>query len=203
MREAGERIDWQQAYAVLERARRAMEFGDEPPVEEVQRILRERARALARPLAEAPTPTDVVELLVFALGGERYAIEAAHVLEVVPLGELTPVPGAPAHVLGVVNHRGRILPVMDLRRLLELAGQGVTEGGRVVAVQAGGMTFGILANAVAGLIEVGADEVAPPAPALSRRGQTFVRGVTAEMVALLDLGALARDPGLLVNEEVG
>jgi len=203
MREAGEGIDWQQAYAVLERARRALESGGEPPVEEVQRILRERARALARPLAEAPTPTDVVELLVFALGGERYAIETAHVLEVVSFGELTPVPGAPAHVLGVVNHRGRILPVMDLRRLLELAGQGVTEGGRVVAVEAEGMTFGILADAVAGTVRLGSHEVAPPPASLTGDRLAFIRGVTGEMVAVLDLEALARDPRITVNDEVG
>src|SRR3990172_12567895 len=115
--------------------------------EEVKRILRERAEALAKPVEEARTPTEPLELLVFSLAGERYGIETAQVLEVVPLRGLTPVPCTPPFVLGVVNHRGRIRPVLDLRRLFELATPGVPEGGRVVAVEAGGMTFGIFADA--------------------------------------------------------
>jgi purine-binding chemotaxis protein CheW len=179
------------------------EAGVERPPEEVKRILKERAQALARPLEAAPNPTEVLELLVFALGGERYGIETAHVLEVVPLRELTPVPSTPPFVLGVVNHRGRILPVLDLRRLLDLAGQEVTEGSRVVAVRAGGMTFGIFADAVTGVVRVRTHEAASPPGTLTGNRPAFIRGVTGEMVAVLDLEALARDPRIAVNEEIG
>lgn len=200
---AGRTFDWQEAYARLERARRALEAGAERPPEEVARILRERAAALARPLEEAVPPAEVVELLVFSLAGERYGIETAHVLEVVPLRELTPVPCTPPFVLGVVNHRGRILPVLDFRRLLELAADGVAEGSRVVAAEAGGMTFGVYADAVAGTVRVGAHEVGPPPLTLAADRRTWIRGVTGEMVAVLDLDAVARDPRIVVNDEVG
>jgi len=203
MKDARQGIEWQQAYALLERARRVIETGAELPPEDVKRILRERAQALAKPLEEAPTAIEVLELLVFSLDGERYGIETAHVLEVVPLRELTPVPGTPSFVLGVINYRGRILPVLDLRRLFDLAGQGMTEGSRVVAVEAGGMTFGIFADAVAGTIRVGTDEVAPPPVTLTGDRQAFIQGITGEMVAVLDLKALVRHPRIMVNEEVG
>lgn len=186
---------------MMKEARPAIPGASRSP-QEVKRILRERAQALAKPL-EAPAPTEVLDLLVFFLAGERYGIETAHVLEVVPLRELTPVPCTPSFVLGVINHRGRILPVLDLRRLFELAGQGITEGSRIVAVEAGGMTFGIFADAVAGTVRVGAHEVVPPPTALTGDRQVFIQGVTGEMVAVLDLEALARDPRILVNEEVG
>jgi chemotaxis signal transduction protein len=93
--------------------------------------------------------------------------------------------------------------VLDLRRLLDLAGQEVAEGGRVVAVEAGGMTFGIFAQTVAGTVTVGAHEVAPPPVVLTGDRQTFLRGVTGEMVAVLDLEALARDGRITVADEVG
>jgi len=173
------------------------------PPEEVKRILRERAEALAKPMEEARTPAEPLELLVFSLAGERYGIETAHVLEVVPLRGLTSVPCTPPFLLGVVNHRGRILPVLDLRRLFELAGQGIAKGGRVVAVAVGGMAFGIFADAVAGSVRLGADEVAPPPVSLARDRQAFIRGITGGMVAVLDLEALASDPRITVNEEVG
>jgi purine-binding chemotaxis protein CheW len=114
-----------------------------------------------------------------------------------------PVPGTPSFVLGVMNHRGRILPVLDVRGLFELAGRGVPEGSRVLAVEAGGMTFGVFAEAVIGTVTVGAHELAPPPVILPADRQAFLRGVTGEMVAVLDLEVLARDPRITVNDEVG
>ena len=142
------------------------------------------------------------DLLVFSVGAERYGIETDHVVEVIPLRELTPVPCTPASVLGVVNHRGRILPVLDLRRLFDLADQGVAEGSRVVAVEARGMTFGIFAGAVTGTVRIGVEEVAPSPATSAADRQGLIRGVTGEMVAVLDLDALSRDPRITVNEEV-
>lgn len=203
MNEARPAIDWQEAYARLERARRALETGGDLPAEEVKRVLSDRARALARPVEEAPAPTEVLDLLVFSLAGERYAVETAHVVEVLPLRGLTPVPCTPPLVLGVVNHRGRILPVLDFRRLFQLAGGEVTEGSRVVAVEAGGMAFGVFAEAVAGTVRIGAQGLAPPPAGLTGAHQAFIRGVTGEMVAVLDLAALVRDPRITVKDEAG
>ncbi|MBI2494179.1 MAG: chemotaxis protein CheW, partial [Candidatus Rokubacteria bacterium] len=87
------------------------------PADETARILQDRARALAKPLEEPSAPGETLDLLLFGLAGERYGIDAAHVLEVVQLPELVPVPCTPPVVLGVVNHRGRVLTVLDLRRL--------------------------------------------------------------------------------------
>jgi len=196
-----DRVQWQAAYSRLEQTRRTLEAGGSLPSEEVKRILRDRAQALAKPLAEARTPAEVLDLLVFSLAGERYGIETTYVLEVIPLRELTPVPCTPPVILGVVNHRGHILPVLDLRRLFELPGQGVTEGGQVVAVEAGGMTFGVFTDSVAGTIRVAADKIALPPVTLTGDRHAFIRGVTGEMIAVLDFEALARDPRIVVNQE--
>ena len=195
-------LDWQEICARLARARRALEPDETLPPEEVGRILRERALAVAKPVEEARNPAELLELLILSLGGERYGIETVHVLEVAPLRDLTPVPCTPPFVLGVVHHRGRILPVLALRSLLELGGQGVADGRWVVAVDVAGMTLGILADAVAGIARVAAQELAPPPVALTGARGAFTRGVTGEMVAVLDLEGLARDRRLMVNEEV-
>lgn len=197
-------FDWEAAYARLEAFGRALEETVEPAPEEVRRILRERALSLARPQETAPAPSEGPELVVFSLGEERYGIEAAHVHQVVPLRELTRVPCTPPFVLGVINHRGRILAVLDLRRFLNLSGlsgQDTPEGGRVVVVDAGGMTFGIRADSVAGIHKEAARELAPPPVTLASAGRAFVRGVAGDMIAVLDAEALARDPGIRVQEE--
>src|SRR3972149_2810460 len=132
------------------------------PREEVQRILKKRAEALARALQERQTLAEPLELLVFSLAGERYAVDTAHVQDVAPLREITSLPCTPSFVLGVVNHRGRILPVLDFRRLFGLAGEGVPEGARLVAAEAGGMRFAIFADNVAGTALVELRDVTPP-----------------------------------------
>nr|MBI3611958.1 purine-binding chemotaxis protein CheW [Nitrospirota bacterium] len=205
MKEAEQGIDWPKAYARLEETRRTLDAAMEHTPEEVKRILRERAKALAKPLKEPAPRSEVLDLLVFSLAGERYAVETASVLEVVLLRDLTPVPCAPPTILGVVNHRGRILPVLDFRRLLDLTGQEVGEKRWVVVVEAERMTFGIGAEAVMGTIRIQASDLAPPPGTLAGDHQAFTRGVTGktgEMVVVMDLVTLAHDPRITVNEEV-
>lgn len=189
---ARQTVDWGEADAGAERA-----------PDEARRILVERARALAKPLDEAPSPGAIVEVLVFSLSGERYGIRAASVLEVIPLRDLVPVPGTPPAVLGIMNHRGRVLPVLDLRRVFELTGEGAGDSGRVVAARSGGSTFGLFAETIVAVVTVDAQALSAR-PSGSRGGRDpFVLAVTSDMVAVLDIEALADDPRITVNAEMG
>lgn len=195
--------DWQEVHARLEQARLTMDSSGELQSTEVARILTDRALTLAKPLKDgAPSMEEMIELLVVSLGGERFGIETLYALEAISLRELIPVPCTPAFVLGVVNYRGRILAILDLRRILNLPGEGVMEGSKVVAVEAGGMTLGILVNTVVGTISVLTSKVAPPPEALTGLRLALTRGVTEEFITVLDLHALARAPEILVNEQV-
>lgn len=199
MTTAGDGIDWSAAHEQLARARRALEAPDVRSTEEAARVLAQRARALALPKATPVAPAERLELLVFTVCGERYGAPSASVLDVLRLRGVTRVPGTPAAVAGVVTHRGRILTVLDLCTLLELPGGAGAPHERIVAVEAGGTSYGLLAQSVEGFAQVGAD-LTPPAPDdVHRFG--FVRGATADMVAVLDLEALLRDPRVIVDEE--
>lgn len=203
MNERARAAGWQEVHTRLERARLAMESGGELPPEEIARILRDRARALATP-PEAATPSaETIELLVFVLAGERFGIETDQVLEAASLREWISVPCTPAFVLGVINYRGRIVTVLDMRRLLDLPGDGVAEDRKVIAVEAGGMTFGIMADTVAGVLSVPSRTVAPPPEALTGLRLVLTSGITEDLIPVLDLDALARTPEILVNDEVG
>ena len=87
--------------------------------EDAQRILEARARRLAQP-PDAPIAGEMLELVILALGTERLGVDVRHVQEIQPLGELTPVPGVAAFWAGLINLRGRLYPVLDLRRYLGL-----------------------------------------------------------------------------------
>jgi purine-binding chemotaxis protein CheW len=166
------------------------------------RILRERAVALARAPEAAAAPGASLELLEFKLASERYAVETRHVVEVHPLRDLTPLPGTPAFIRGIVNLRGRILPVFDLKKFFDLPEQGLTDLHRIIVVRGNDLELGLLADVVASVRRVRLDSLAPALPTLSEIGAGYLRGVSEERLVVLDLDRILADPRILVDDEV-
>ncbi len=116
-------------------------------------------------------------------------------------GELTPLPLVPDFLLGVVYHQGRIVPVFDLRRLMDLAGHAWQAGEPVVVVETAGIVFALRADAVIGTRRIGAEELGPlPSGAAPHRGAWF-RGLSADMILVVDLAALAGDPRIAIDDD--
>src|SRR5688572_32040879 len=109
-------------------------------------VLEARARQLAQEAVEPPRAGEVLELVGFALAGERDGIESRFVCEVARLTRFTPVPGTPPFVLGVTSLRGEILALFDLRHLLGVVAEGVTDLGRIVVLGEHRREFGLLAD---------------------------------------------------------
>ena len=99
-----------------------------------QKILGERARELAETMEVQESADDIVEVVEFVLAYEKYAIESSHVNEVYPMKEYTTLPGTPNFVLGIINMRGSILTVMDIRGFFNLPVEGISNLNRVVVV---------------------------------------------------------------------
>jgi len=165
-------------------------------------ILRERARLLARVPEREPVTGTVLELLEFSLAQERYAVENRFVLEVCPLKELTPLPCTPPFLLGIVNVRGRILPVLDLKRFFDLPENGLTDLHRIILVRGAGLELGLLADAITGVRSMAADSLQPSLPTLTGIREDYLKGVTAERLVVLDLARILADPKIVVHEEV-
>jgi purine-binding chemotaxis protein CheW len=165
-------------------------------VTDSREVLRERARQLARVIAEPPRAGEVLELVGFVLAGERYAIESRFVREVARLTRFTPVPGTPGYVLGVTNLRGEILALFDLRHLLGVVTEGVTDLGRVVVLGESRREFGLLADAASEILYVPGASLAQPETAW---GRAYLQGVTPDGVVGLSGEALLRDPRLTLD----
>jgi purine-binding chemotaxis protein CheW len=166
------------------------------------RILRERAVALARAPRVDASPDGQLELLEFKLASERYALETRHVVEVHPLRELTPLPGTPPFIRGIVNLRGRILPVFDLKKFFGLPEQGVTDLHRIIVVRGNDLELGLLADVVAGVRTIALESLSPPPPTLSDIAAAYLKGVTDERLVVLDLDRILADPKIVVNDAV-
>jgi purine-binding chemotaxis protein CheW len=170
-------------------------------LEEAARILQVRAQTLAQQPAEEREGT-TAEVVIFTLGDEVYGIEAIHVENIYPLEGLTPVPCTPDFVVGVVNLRGRIFSVVDLHSFMGLAGITVDENTQVIAASVAGLDIGILANDVRSVGPLALDKLEPALPTVTHIAAEYTRGLTPEMVVLLDLEALMRDRRMVVHEEV-
>jgi purine-binding chemotaxis protein CheW len=168
---------------------------------EAERVLRERAQALARPPVRPPAE-EHIELVEFRLARERYAVESRFVQEVYPLRELTPLPGTPHFVLGLVNVRSRILPVFDLRKLFELPEQGLTDMHRVVLIRGNNMELGLLADVAVGVRSLPRKALQPSLPTLTGIRAQYLLGVTEEHLVVLDLERVLADPRILIHDEV-
>lgn len=168
--------------------------------QDMEDVLRMRARALARP-PEHAIQEKTIELLEFQLAKERYALEMRYVLEVYPLRDLTPLPGTPPFLRGVVNVRGRILPVIDMKRFFALPETGITDLHRVVLVHGSGVEMGVLADVVAGVRRVPVNRIQPSPPTPVGIRAEYLMGVTDDRLIVLDMNRVLSDPTIIVEDE--
>ena len=194
-------VDWREVHRHLETARAAVERAWIPDAGEIRRVLKARAQALARP-GKARAADAVVEILEFFLAHETYAVESRHVREVRPLENLTPLPCTPPFVLGIVNLRGEIMSVLDIRKFFDLPERGLTDLNKVIVLQSGRMVFGILADTVAGVRRIPAAQIQPSLSTLAGIRERYLRGIAPDRTILLDAEKLLADEQIIVREQV-
>lgn len=164
-------------------------------------VLRARARLLAREAQPVQIDARTLEVLEFRLANERYAVETACTQGVHSLQGLTPVPCTPPFIAGVLNVRGRIVTVLDLKKLFQLPDQNSEDTRQVVLLHTQETELAILAASVAGIRTISLNELQPPLPTLTGLGEAFLKGVTADRVAVIDAAKMMTDPRILVDEQ--
>ena len=167
-----------------------------------QCVLRARAQALARKRAHNAPAQDELELIEFLVADERYAVEACHVEAVHPLKEFTPLPGTPPFVLGIVNLRGRIVSVIDIRKFFELPDRGLNDLNKVIVLRERAMAFGILADRVEGSSRVARNRLQASLPTLGGIREQYLKGLTADRLVVLAADKLLSDPRIVVTQEI-
>jgi purine-binding chemotaxis protein CheW len=190
-------IDWVDVRRRLARAEEAATTGEMSSAR-ARAIMDDRAQRLARKQAPAERAGDALEVLTFALGHERYAVETRYAREVVRLASITPVPGVLPFVMGVTNYRGQILSVLDLRLLLAAPPAGVTDLSRLIVLGVSGAEFGVLADRADEIRSLHGDEILAPSEAAGA-GREYVRGVTRDALTILDAAWLLQDPRLMAS----
>lgn len=173
--------------------------GDADGKSVAQGLLRERASLLAQ--EAAPDRAEgLLELTVFTLAREIYGIESRFVGGVFGFSDLTLVPGAPSFVAGIMNFRGTILTLLDLKKFFDLPESGISDLHQVITVRNGGMQLGLLADVLVGMELVPSADVQKSLPTLTGIRADYLKGVTREGLVILDLEKLLADERLIVNQ---
>ncbi|MGH7628173.1 MAG: chemotaxis protein CheW [Gemmatimonadales bacterium] len=132
----------------------------------------------------------LLHLIAFQLDREEYGVPVTSVREVSRVGDITRVPQAPEHIRGVMNLRGRILPVYELRTRLGHAPLVPGPRARVVVAEVQGRVLGLLVDAVAQVLKVASDRVVPPPDDVRSAQADYLTGVAqhdGRLIILLDL----------------
>lgn len=165
-------------------------------------ILKARAQKLAQPLEGQDAPSSALQVVEFLLAHESYAVETAFVKEVYPLKEITPVPCTPPFVLGIINVRGQIVTVIDIKRFFDLPDRGLTDLNKVLIIHARDMEVGFLADAIIGGRKLELHDLQASLPTLTGIRAEYLRGVTSGQLVVLDVEKILSDRRLVIDEEV-
>lgn len=167
-----------------------------------RKILNERARNLAKEPPRTDLAGGCLEVVVFRLASEEYGVESPLVHEVFSLRAFTELPGTPSFVLGIVNLRGRILSVIDLKKFFGLPEEGLGELNKILVIKDDSMEFGILADGIIGVRRIALASIQPSVPTVTGIGGEFVKGVTEERLIVLEAKRILRDERIVIRDEV-
>ncbi len=120
---------------------------------------------------------EMLEVLRFRLAAEIYALELAWIAQVRPVVEVTPLPGVPSFVRGVVNVSGRIVSLVDLKVRFELPDAALSAASVVIILSGAGMEIGLLADEVLGIEKIPAESLQAQLPTLSGVRAEYLKGV--------------------------
>ncbi len=160
----------------------------------------EYRRGIEEAAEELPERTESV--LVFRLGGERYAVPARHAREVLRLPRIVPVPALPQTIRGIINLRGEIVAVSDLRPFLGLPVVERTAEERLIVAHAGAVTTALLVEKVEGLRTIAVQEIAPLTEGLAGFPREAAQGqfeTDEEVAVLLRLDHILQQPEFLID----
>ena len=138
------------------------------------------------------SPTEV-ELLSFRLAEQEYSVDIMSVREIRGWTRATPLPHAPAHVRGVINLRGTVLPVIDLSTRLGMPPVQGDARNVIIVVQVGGQAAGLLVDAVSDILALPRADLQPPPDLAADTAHSFVQALTivdGRMIRVLDLEAV-------------
>ena len=142
---------------------------------------------------------DIQQYLSFTLGEEHYGIEILRVQEIKGHSGITTIPNTPPHLKGVMNLRGTVIPVVDLRAKFSLEDREYTKFTVIIVVTIGVKIVGLVVDAVSDVLDIAPAQIRPTPDLGARTDTRFISGMASvgeKLVVLLDIERLLADDDL-------
>jgi purine-binding chemotaxis protein CheW len=147
-----------------------------------------------------------LHIVGFQVGRETYGVPITSLHEIVRVPDITAVPDAPDYLEGVINLRGKIVSVMDLRKRFGLAQAAVRKQNRILVVEHAGRLAGLIVDSASEVLKIPADAVEPPPAAFQDGGLNCVSGLgkmAGRLIVLLEMSKLLAPGSLQTKSEAG
>ena len=142
--------------------------------------------------------TGTLQLVSFRLASEEYGIEITKVQEIILMGEITRVPQTPEYIMGLINLRSTVIPIVDLRLRFGLPQEQTSDETRIMVVNVAGKTIGIIVDAVSEVLRISQEQIAPPPPTVAGLGREYLTGLVKlekRLLILLDIDKILGEEG--------
>jgi len=136
---------------------------------------------------------ELMQLVTFSIGEEEFGVDILKVQEIIRMMEITKVPRAPEFVEGVINLRGKVIPIIDLRKRFGLSARGHDKHTRIIVIEINNMIVGFVVDSVSEVLRIPFSTVEPPPPVVSGLESEYISGVGKledRLLILLDLDRL-------------
>lgn len=141
-------------------------------------------------------------LVVLKIGEEQYGVPIQHVEEIQPFTQFTPVPGAPSFWMGIVNLRGQLYALLDLAKYLQITASYSLQERKIAFVQANGLEIGLLIDDVLKVRRILQTDISSSLIHSRRIHRDAIRGLTTDLLSVLDLEILLSDPKLVIQDQI-
>lgn len=144
-------------------------------------------------MAENEFIDNEIQLVVFKLGREEYGVSILQVQEIKRMMDITRVPRSPDYIKGVINLRGSVLPVIDLKKRLDLPPADYTDDTRIIIVKVEELVVGLIVDAVSEVSTIASDNIEPPTSVTTGASAQYIQGVGKQddkLLILLNLPAI-------------
>ncbi|HUX22045.1 MAG TPA: chemotaxis protein CheW, partial [Spirochaetia bacterium] len=143
--------------------------------------------------AERDIDGELNQLISFMVGNEEYGMEILRVKEVIRSPEITSLPKAPTFVKGIINLRGDVIPIVDLRNKFGLETDEMTQATRIIVVDVDGRLVGMVVDSASQVVRIPSDQIDPPPPIIGGISTEYIKGVAKlndRLVILLNIDSI-------------
>ncbi|MFA3781702.1 chemotaxis protein CheW [Melioribacteraceae bacterium 4301-Me] len=183
---SSQKINWEKIKKQIKDAEMSLTQNFSVDIDTQNKILEKRASLFARESKEDKTSSVLIETLEFIIANEIYCLELKYISEAIKLKEITKINAVSPHLLGLANVRGKIISIIDIKKIFDLPPENLSNQNIVVVIQLDKIKFGFVVDKIIGISKIKLTDVQAPPTALTEKKTEFLMGITKEHKIVLD-----------------